>query len=91
MLDLKSIYNLLNGKYELTLTTGLTLDAGFGWDLEVLTGKCKAGQFFLYDEGFGAIFDYNDPNGTISNKHWHPADNQEAIQYVIDFMEDKLL
>ena len=46
-LDLKYIYKQLKDKFDLELTSGLALDAGFGWDMEVLTGKSTLGRFYL--------------------------------------------
>lgn len=88
-LDLKPIYEQLKDKYDLTLTTGLAVDAGFGWDLPVLTGKSGKDTFYLYDNGANIILDYNTEKG-ISDKHWHPVGEEGAVRLVIEFMEGRL-
>ena len=88
-LDLKPIYEQLKDRYDLTLTTGLAVDAGFGWDLPVLTGKSGKDTFYLYDNGANIILDYDTEKG-LSDNHWHPADKEEAVQLVIEFMEEHL-
>ena len=88
-LDLKPIYTQLKDRYDLKLTTGLAVDAGFGWDLPVLTGASGKDTFYLYDNGANAILDYNTETG-ISCNHWHPEDEEEAILLVIEFMEGRL-
>ena len=85
-LNLKYIYDQLKDKYGLELTTGLALDAGFGWDMEVLTGKSILGRFYLYDEGCHYILNYDTDEG-IANEHWHPDDTAEALELVVAFME----
>ena len=89
-LDLRAIYGKLKDSYALTLTTGLALDAGFDWDLEVLTGESKLGRFYLYFNGIDAILDYDTDHG-MSGMHWHPIDNDEALDHVVRFMEGTLL
>lgn len=88
-LDLKPIYAQLKDKYDLKLTAGFAVDAGFGEDLDVLTGKSGSDTFYLYDNGANIILDYNTEKG-ISDNHWHPADEKEAAQLVIEFMEGRL-
>jgi hypothetical protein len=88
-LDLKHVYEQLKDKYDLTLTTGLAVDAGFGEDLPVLTGKSGADTFYLYDNGANIILDYNTEAG-ISDNHWHPEDEEDAARLVMEFMEGRL-
>jgi hypothetical protein len=89
-LDLKTIYHKLQKQYAVELSTGLALNAGFDWDMEVLTGKSILGRFYLYFNGMDAVLDYNTEYG-MSSHHWHPADNDEALDYVVRFMEGTLL
>ena len=89
-LDLKYIYEQLKDKYDLQLANGLELDAGFGWDREVLTGENDLGRFYLYDEGCHYILDYDTEEG-IAGKHWHPEDTEEALRYVVAFMEGTIV
>ena len=88
-LDLKEIYNKLKERYELELSTGLALNAGFGWDMEVLTGKSTLGRFYLYFNGMNVILDYDTEEG-MCDKHWHPGDTAEALELVVAFMEAQL-
>ena len=88
-LDLKYIYKQLKDKFDLELTSGLALDAGFGWDMEVLTGKSTLGRFYLYDEGCHYILNYDTEEG-IAGRHWHPEDTTEAMALVAAFMDGTL-
>ena len=87
VLNLEAVYDRLKGKYDLTLTTGLALNAGFGWNLPVLTGTGKLGTFYLYDEGAGPVFDYDTEEGKAV-WHCHP-DTDEALVLVAAFMDGK--
>ena len=89
-LNLELIYDQLKDKYDLELTTGLALDAGFGWDLKVLSGKSAMGRFYLYDSGANFILDYDTEEG-MAKKHWHPEDTEEALHYVVAFMENMIV
>ena len=88
-LDLKSIYNKLKERYALELSKGSALNAGFDWDMEVLTGKSTLGRFYLYFNGIDAIMDYDTDREKVVS-HWHPYGNDEAIDCVVSFMEGKL-
>lgn len=87
--DVKAVYEALKERYDLKLTTGLAIDAGFDWDMDVLTGKSGSDTFYLYDNGANIILDYDTEEG-LSNNHWHPADEEEAAQLVTGFMEGHL-
>ena len=89
-LDLSYIYQNLKDKYSLTLTNALSLNAGFGWDMEVLTGESDLGRFYLYDEGVHYILNYDTEDG-MANKHWHPENTEEALCYVVAFMEGTII
>ena len=89
-LNLEFIYDKLKDKYDLELTTGLALNAGFDWNMKVLTGRSVLGRFYLYDNGANAILDYDTEQG-IANKHWHPNDNAEALSYVASFMDGTII
>ena len=89
-LDLEFIYNQLKDRYDLKLSSGLALDAGFSWDVKVLTGKSALGTFYLYDEVVHNILTY-DTEEEMCVKHWHPGDTQEALQMVIEFMEGTIV
>lgn len=89
-LDLKYIYEQLKDKYDLQLANGLELDAGFGWDIEVLTGESCLGRFYLYDEVVHYILNYDTDEG-MASKHWHPEDTEEALRYVVAFMEGTIV
>lgn len=89
-LDLRYIYDRLSGKYDLELTTGLALDAGFSWDMDVLTGESALGRFYLYDEGCHSILNYDTEDG-IAHRHWHPENTTEALALVTAFMDGTLV
>lgn len=87
--DLKAVYEQLKDRYELTLTNALSLNAGFDWDMQVLTGESSLGRFYLCDNGANLVFDYDTDEG-ISGAHWHPESIEDAIKYVIHFMEGRI-
>ena len=89
-LDLKYIYEQLKDKYDLQLANGLELNAGFGWDIEVLTGESCLGRFYLYDEVVHYILNYDTDEG-MASRHWHPEDTEEALRYVVAFMEGTIV
>lgn len=86
-LDLAQVYLQLKDKYPLELTNAFSLDAGFHEDFQVLFGQSSQNIFYLYHDGVIAIFDIENRAGTHAD-HWHPDDTQEAMQMVVDFMED---
>ena len=86
-LDLNLIYQQLKDKYDLALTNAFSLNAGFRKDFQVLFGQTSQNKFFLYHDGEVAIFDIENQAGTLAD-HWHPDDTQEALEMIIDFMED---
>lgn len=86
-LDLSLIYQQLKGKYHLELTNAFSLNAGFLKDFQVLFGQSSHNKFYLYDDGMIAIFDIENLAGTLAD-HWHPDNTQEAMQMVVDFMEE---
>ena len=90
IVDLDFIYDKLKEKYNVELTSGLQLDTGFGWDIPVLTGKGPLGRFHLYDEGIQCTLDY-DTEGGFANRHWHPQDTAEALNYVAAFLDGTIL
>jgi hypothetical protein len=86
--ELAEVYSKLKDTYCLTLTTGLQLDAGFSWEVPVLTGKSDKGTFYLYDEGAGMEMNYDTEAGIHPN-HWHPEDVQQMVRLVAAFMDGK--
>ena len=86
-LDLPLIYQHFKDKYNLELTNALSLNAGFRKDFQVLFGQSPQNRFYLYHDGVIAIFDIENHAGTLAD-HWHPDNTQEAMQMVVDFMED---
>ena len=71
----------------MVLTNAFSLNADFRKDFQVLFGQSLENKFYLYHDGVGAIFDIENLHGTLAD-HWHPNSTDEAIQMVIDFMED---
>lgn len=86
-IDLLLIYEQLKDRYSLTLTNAFSLNAGFRKDFQVLFGQSSQNRFYLYHDGQIAIFDIENLLGTLAD-HWHPDNTQEAMQMVIDFMEE---
>ena len=86
-LDLDLIYRQLKDRYPLVLTNAFSLNAGFRKDFQVLFGQSSQNRFYLYFDGVISIFDIENQAGTLAD-HWHPDDTQEAMQMVIEFMED---
>lgn len=89
-LDLKAVYRRLKDKYPLVLTTTFSLENGaedYGEDFEILCGESSAGKFQLYDCGLYIIFDVDKSDGTYT--HWHPADIEDAVADIVEFMEGK--
>lgn len=85
-LDLKFIYEQLKDRYDLIVTNGFAINAGFTVDCQVLFGQSDAAKFWLYHDGELAVFETENLEGTAAD-HWHPEDTQEALQNVIAFME----
>lgn len=85
--DLTLVCQQLKDRYNLELTNAFSLNAGFRKNFQVLFGQSSQNKFYLYDDGNIAIFDIENQEGTLAD-HWHPSNTQEAMQMVIDFMED---
>lgn len=85
--DLILIYQRLKNRYNLELTNGFSLNAGFRTDCQVLFGQSSQNKFYLYDHGNMAVFDIENQKGTLAD-HRHPSNTQEAMQMVTDFMEN---
>lgn len=86
-LDLNSVYNQIKDKYQVVLTNTYALANGredFDEDFQILYGTSSAGKFMLYDNGLNIIFDADKADGTYT--HWHPIDDEDAINDVILFM-----
>ena len=86
-IDLILIYQQLKDRYNLKLTNAFSLNAGFREDFQVLFGQSAKNKFYLYHDDVIAIFDIENQAGTLAD-HWHPDNAQEAMQMVVDFMED---
>ena len=86
-LNLDFIYTVLKDKYALILTNAFSLNAGFLIDCKVLYGQSSSAKFYLYHDGAMAIFDIENNEGTLAD-HWHPENTAEAMQNVVDFMEE---
>ena len=86
-IDLFLIYQQLKDRYNLKLTNAFSLDAGFLVDCQVLFGQSAHNKFYLYHDGVMAILDIENKEGTMAD-HWHPDNTQEALQMVVEFMEE---
>jgi hypothetical protein len=56
----------------------------------VLTGESCLGRFYLYDEVVHYILNYDTDEG-MASRHWHPEDTEEALRYVVAFMEGTIV
>lgn len=89
-LVLKAVYDQLKDEYCLVLTNTFSLENGaedYDEDFEILCGESSAGKFQLYDAGLYIVFDVDKSDGTYL--HWHPADINEAVNDVREFMQGK--
>jgi len=80
-LDAVAIYKQLKDTYPVFLMT----DTSAGYEIPILQGESSAGKFELWDTGLDIIFEINKPGGAYS--HWHPADEKEAVEAVVLFMQ----
>ncbi len=86
--DLNKIYNNLKDKYPLVMTNTFSLENGkedYEEDFPILCGESNIGKFYLYDNGLYQIFDVEKTDGIAG--HWHPKNDEEAINDIILFMQ----
>ena len=87
-LDTNEVYEKINGRYPVVLTSTYALEDGReDWEenFPIVCGESSVGKFFLYDNGLDIVFDVEKADG--SYMHWHPVDTAEAINDAMQFME----
>ena len=86
--DLKVIYAQLKDRYALVLTNTAALDEGFSVDCPILVGKAHGQIMELYLDDAMFVMDVMDGAQT-QGTHWHPNDVEQAVAYIVEFMEGK--
>ena len=86
--DIGAVYEQLEGRYNLLLTTTSALDEGFTVDCPIIVGKAHGQIIELYECGCDFVLDVMDEAQTMGT-HWHPYDVEEAVKDIVDFMEGK--
>lgn len=62
-------------------------DRKHGEDFQILHGSSCAGRFEVYDNGLDIVFDVYKPDGSYT--HWHPADLDEVIEDIQEFLHGR--
>ena len=86
--DIGAVYEQLEGRYNLLLTTTSALDEGFTVDCPIIVGKAHGQIIELYECGCDFVLDVMDEAQTMGT-HWHPYDVEESVKDIVDFMEGK--
>ncbi len=86
--DVLAVYAQLKDRYDLTLTNTLALDDGFTIDCPIIVGKAHEQEIWLYEYDGLFVMDVMDAGRTMGT-HWHPNSVEEAVCYIIEFMEGK--
>ena len=86
--DVLTVYEQLNDKYPLLMTTTAELDEGFSVDCPIILGKAHGQIVELYSDGDMFVLDVMDAEQT-KGTHWHPNDVEDAMSDIIAFMEGK--
>ena len=88
--SIKPAYEQLKDKYDLVLTNTFALENGyedFREDFEIICGKSSVGEFKIWHDGCLFIFDVDKADGTYT--HWHPADIDDLIEDIREFMQGR--
>ena len=86
--DVFTVYEQLNDRYDLILTTTFLLDEDFTIDCPIIVGKAHGQIIELYAcEGIFVmgVLDAEQISGT----HWHPYDVDSAVKDIVEFMDGK--
>ena len=86
--DVLAVYEQLKNGYDLVLTTTSALDEGFNVDCHIIVGKAHGQIIELYEDGGDFIMDVMDAEQT-KGTHWHPNDVEDAVDYIVEFMDGK--
>ena len=82
------VYEKLKDRYGLVLTTTSALNEGFSVDGPIIVGKAHGQIIELYEFDGDFVMDVMDMKQT-KGTHWHPYDVENAVDYIIEFMEGK--
>ena len=85
--DVLTVYERLKNRYDLVLTTTGSLK-GYSIDCPVIMGEAhgRIAELYAYEDEFIlAIKDAERTKGT----HGHPMDVEDAVDWIVDFMEGK--
>ena len=86
--DVIEVYEHLKDRYDLVMTTTSALDEGFTVDCPIIIGKAHDQIIELYEDGGDFVLDVMDAKQT-KGTHWHPNDVEQAVAYIVEFMEGK--
>lgn len=82
--DLRKVYDQLKDRYPVELTNSFAVDDRFTIDFPILVCRHHGQILWLYDDVLD-VFDEAQTRGT----HWHPLDEQTAIEDITEFMEGR--
>lgn len=80
------IYDQLRERFPLTLTHAFAVDDGFTEDMLILVGQSGTTDFWLYLYDDELVLSYEIP-GRTQRDHGHPQSIEEAVRWVVNFME----
>ena len=86
--DVMAVYEQIQDRYDLVLTTTSALDEGFTIDCPIVVGKAHGQIIELYEDGGVFVLEVMDAAKT-KGSHWHPKDVESAIDDIVKFMEGK--
>lgn len=86
--DVLAVYEMLKGRYDLTLTNSAAVDDGFTIDCPIIVGKAHGQILWLYSDGDVFVLDVMN-EGHTKGTHWHPDDVESAVEDIAEFMGGK--
>ena len=86
--DVLAVYEMLKGRYDLTLTNSAAVDDGFTIDCPIIVAKAHGLTLWLYSDGDVFVLDVMD-EGHTKGTHWHPDDVESAVEDIAKFMDGK--
>ena len=86
--DVLAVYEILKGRYDLTLTNSAAVDDGFTIDCPIIVAKARGLILWLYSDGDVFVLDVMD-EGYTKGTHWHPDDVESAVEDIAEFMVGK--
>ena len=86
--DVLAVYEMLKGRYDLTLTNSTAVDDGFIIHCPIIVAKSHGLILWLYSDGDVFVLDVMDESHT-KGTHWHPDDVESAAEDIAEFMDGK--